>query len=88
MTMKKSLIALSSMASAVSFASDYVIVVDKNTEYTITETYTEVVETTEWVDQGALTNCSSSPLSTDYYKGVSFSQEDTCSQKQVRDKNT
>lgn len=86
--MKKSMISVSILVSIASFADSYVIVVDEKSNYEIVETFTKEVITTEWEDEGGLVNCSSLPLNTDYYKGVSFQQEDTCDQKEVRYENT
>lgn len=86
--MKKSMISISILASIVSFADSYVIVVDEESSYKIAETFTEEVVTTEWANEGGLINCISLPLNADYYKGISFQQESTCDQKQIRHENT
>lgn len=86
--MKKTIVATAVLTGFISFANSYVVILDKETEYVIQDVYKEVVETTEWTNEGGQTNCSNYPLNSDYYKDVSFSQETTCDQKQVRDINT
>lgn len=81
----KSLITLC-LFSTFSFGQNFVVLVDdENIE---AREYFEVVEEAgEWQNKGAAYNCSYSPLNSDYYKDVSFSQDSTCQQDQEREVN-
>lgn len=87
--MKKILGLSCSFLAMSAFADNFVILVDKDqNEYDVIE-YLTVVEYSEWVDKGSLTNCKNfAPLTTDIYEGTAFDQTGDCEQPQVRDENT
>lgn len=90
--MKKKKILITSLALSVGFvfAKDFIVIIDKKSSNYIKkiENTTETVEYTGWVDEGSVYNCNLTPLTEDYYEGLSFNQKSDCSQDQKQTKNT
>lgn len=85
--MKKKILTmyLLTMFSVNTSASPYVVIVDsESNSYDVGEAFSVVVEVGEWEYTGLSYNCSSLPLSTDYYQGIKFEQTINCDQKQER----
>lgn len=70
-------------------ASDFKVLVSQEDNAYGVDRITEVVEYTEWVNEGLEYNCSTpAPLEENIYQNTLFNQSYDCNQKQTRDKNT
>lgn len=86
--MKKNIITIMMLFSAVSFANTYNVIVSKeNNDFKIIKGYTDSVSETGWTDVG-LPNCLVDNEPSDFYYGQSFEQTETCSQNQTNKKTT
>lgn len=80
--MKINLLIISIIASYISIADNYNVIIKKN-DYDVVESYERIIETGEWENDGA-ESCFVDLYESDFYYNESFSQTEICNQDQTQ----
>lgn len=87
--MKKTLLYTALLASGVVYASNYIVVIDTESNKYGNQKTIDSIEYSEWINKNEVYDCSTAlPLVSNVYQGTSFDQIKTCSQDQERTKYT